>query len=247
MAWDKDRYPTRGILKKRKQPNLAQTAINSLLVNETTATQETLKEDIPDIVNLMNQLSILAKSQPVNTTAGKLYQKFEDCDYYNVSTPLTLQHQLSRVRIQQLGSHTTFISPNDICSLPTLLDELIKDGQFSLSNEFYVDAYWTISLLDIICYLVFETFKMDNTTEVSYDPSKVFEKGNPLDFIEHTHILKDQISVCEWLSTTIGPNYAKEDVPPQLRMMLLRELDKLKQILYAYDEQWLEQTMMVLC
>jgi hypothetical protein len=187
----------------------------------------------------------------ITVKASKLYgSPYENCHHYNTSTSVTIRYGLSSQRIQRIRNHESLISFMDIYDLPALLREVIcrstDDSGESLTNDFYCNAYWAVRLTDTIAELVFEKLSISLDDDITYSPSAdltVCVKSIP----ETTHILKHQISVCDWLTTTIGPNYTNGNVPYQLGPLLLKELQKLHAILTSANDMWADHAVRLLC
>lgn len=257
LAWDRTRQPKRGILKHRKTTNGIFSVSkpmrdDSLLVSS---------QDIQDILGSMSlnetmssQLHQSNTDESIEVKASKLYGiPYEPCHHYNVSTSLTIRYALSEHRITKIRNHESLISFMDIYDLPALLKEVI--GQYPLifhetgsnsNNDFYCNAYWAVRLTDSIAELVFEKLGLTNDSVITYNPS-VDLRTNVRSITETTHILKHQVSVCDWLTTTIGPNYTNTCIPYQLGSLLLKELLKLLDILTCANDMWINYAVNTLC
>lgn len=209
-----------------------------------------------DIQDLLQNLSIDNTIQnpknpkQITVKAKKLYRLFDECNCYDISTPFTMKYSLSYQRINKIQNNQALITPNDIYFLPLMIVEVVKqhkgDEQNPYeNNDFYCNAYWVIYLSYTITHLVFEQMNIDRKERITYEADKTnFDKCNVL---EHTHILRHQLSVCEWLVTTIGPNYLKDEVPYQLGPLLIRELKRLYDIIDANNQIWLSHATALLC
>lgn len=229
------------------------------------------KNDSNDIQDLMNKLSINQQSNITQhqtyyytkINAGKLYRKFDDSTSYDNSTSFTIRYGLNKQRIQNLRNNQTLINILDIFDISTMLNELINfynkycqtitsndntDDVTSfnnISNDFYCNTYWTISFLETIVKLVFDKMNIKHDDDIMFNSQRIFFKE--CDNIEHTHILKEQLSVCEWIITTIGPNYEKDDIPYQLGSLLIREIKKIFYIINTENNKWITYAINLLC
>lgn len=205
-----------------------------------------------DIQNLMDKLSINNNTNNTKTIikANKLYKRFDESSSYNNSTSFTIRYGISQQRINSLKNNTSLVNVMDIFDLPTMLNELLKHkiNYYETNteiNDFFCNAYWLVALLDTIITLVFDKMNINYTDEICYDPCR--ESFKDCSNEEHTHILKEQLSVCEWITTTIGPNYEIGEIPYQIFPLLISELKKTLSIITCENSKWLSYVINLLC
>ena len=231
LAWDQTRQPRRGILKhkppsQRRQPQFL---------------------TIPPLQDILDGLSLAETPDPLTVKASKLYgTRYESCHHYNVSTTITMRYGLSSQRITRLREHQALISFMDIYDLPQLLKEVIHQQESNLMEDFFCNAYWAVCMTNTIAELVFEKLDINLDDDITYNPSSDLSRSVK-SIQETTHILKNQISVCDWLTTTIGPNYMAGNVPHQIGPLLSKELKKLHSVLTTANDMWVEHAVKVLC
>lgn len=201
---------------------------------------------------------------PTRVKAGKLYKPFtfeeHNSAYLNNSTSFTIRYAISQHRIKRLTSNQALISFIDIYDIPKMLNEVIwqfNDVSVSVNepdtymansqanNIFYCNAYWVIIFIDAITQLVFDKLKIPEETIIQYNSDRLHFKDCQTD--EHTHIIKEQLTICEWLTSTIAPNVEKGFVPYQLGPMLMRELVKLLKIINCENSKWIDDVINLLC
>lgn len=259
LAWDRTRQPKRGILKHKSSTHRRTTSDSTSCICD----DKSLLIPSQDIQDILKSMTLDDKSSQTHTTAStdtitvkatKLYNiPYEPCHHYNVSTSLTIRYALSENRITKIRNHESLISFMDIYDLPALLKEVISqypfifhDTESNSHNDFYCNAYWAVRITDSIAELVFEKLGLSNDSVITYNPS-VDLRVSVRSITETTHILKHQVSVCDWLTTTIGPNYTNTCIPYQLGSLLLKELLKLLDILTCANDMWIEYAVRVLC
>lgn len=246
-AWDRSRQPRRSIL-KRRSPSKERTSRGARV--ETHLTVPSC--DIQDLLHEMT-LSERKPTPPrvVTVKASKLYgNPYQNCHHYDVSTSVTIRYGISDQRIRELRNHEALISFMDIYDIPSLLKELVSQNVDVFyepgNNDFYCNAYWAVMFTDAIAELVFEKLGICLDSDISYDPT-VDIRSCVKSMAEMTHILKDQLSVCDWLTTTIGPNYQNDNIPYQLGPHLQEELNKLLGVLTSSNDKWIEGAVSLLC
>ena len=248
-AWDRLRQPRRGILKRKSPPkNRAGRGLNM---------DTHLMVPSDDIQDLLSDMTINDKghtsSRAITVKASKLYgSPYENCHHYDVSTAVTIRYNISDSRIKKIRNHESLISFIDIYDLPSLFREITNQSVESFyeqtNNDFYCNAYWAVMLTDAIAELVFERFAISLDSEITYDPSpSLWIWDNSDNIATMTHVLKDQLSVCEWLTTTIGPNYQNDNIPYQLGPHLQDELKKVLSIITICNDRWIEGAAKLLC
>lgn len=274
LAWDKTRKPTKSILKTRSRSRYFSTQDLLIPnENNTTNHVQSVDMD-EQMNTLLGNLSLetitrrqtnqvqasttsASASSPTRVKAGKLYKPFtfeeHNSAYLNNSTSFTIRYAISQQRIKRLTSNQALISFIDIYDIPKMLNEVIwqfKDVSVSVNepdtymanNIFYCNAYWVIIFIDAITQLVFDKLKIPEETIIQYNSDRLHFKDCQTD--EHTHIIKEQLTICEWLTSTIAPNVEKGFVPYQLGPMLMRELVKLLNII---DCKWIDDVINLLC
>lgn len=268
LTWDKNKQPYKSILKhnmkysnniirKKQGTENGNKIVIVINVPETNKSSD----DINDVLDKMT-LSECEKSKLSNDSlvskdklqikASKLYgTTYEMCHQYNVSTSITIRYSLSHERIMRLRKHTGLIQFMDIYNLSSLLKEIIQQqpGTYEepeYNNDFYCNAYWAVQLTNSIAELVFEKLNIKMEESITYNPCIDLNQTD-CEIDEMTHILKHQLSVCEWLTTTIAPNYQNGCIPYQLGPLLVRELQNLLLILTTANDKWIEYAIKVLC
>jgi hypothetical protein len=219
------------------------------LTNEKSSNDETIIQD------LLENMTISSKKEPEIIEqniikVSKLYCKFDYCSYYDVSTSFTIQNSLSYFRINKILNNEALINVVDIYNLPSLILALINQHQGVFqnrneNNDFFCNSYWVIYLLYSITNLVFEKLGINRNTYLTFEPNKTDFKN--CDIKEHTHIIRHQLSVCEWLLTTTGPSYLRNDVPHELGRLLVKELIRLYNIIDSNEQSWLNNSISLLC
>ena len=249
-AWDRSRQPRRGILKRKSPPKDRSRRIPNLDTHLTVPS-----DDIQDLLNEMtiNDKETITSSKAITVKASKLYgSPYQNCHHYDVSTAFTIRYNISDSRIQKIRRHESLVDFTDIYDLPGLFREVTDQSLESFyeqtNSDFYCNAYWAIMLTDAIAELVFEKFAISLDSEITYDPTpSVWIWSSPNNIMMMTHVLKDQLSVCEWLATTIGPNYQNDNIPYQLGPHLQDELKKVLSIITMCDDRWIEGAAELLC
>jgi hypothetical protein len=197
--------------------------------------------------------SVPTTSRIVIVKASNLYgSPYQNCHHYDISTNVTIRYDISDSRIQKIRRHESLIGFTDIYDLPALFREITNQSVESFyeqtNNDFYCNAYWAIMLTDAIAELVFERFAISLDSDITYDPNpSMWLWGGSNNIVTMTHALKDQLSVCEWLTTTIGPNYQNDNIPYQLGPHLQDELKKVLSIITMCDDKWIEGAVKLLC
>lgn len=248
-AWDRSRQPRRGILKRKSPPkDRARRGINL---------ETHLMVPSDEIQDLLSNMTIgdsdPTSSRTVTVKASKLYgSPYQNCHHYDISTNVTIRYDISDSRIQKIRSHESLIGFTDIYDLPALFREITNQSLESFyeqtNNDFYCNAYWAVTLTDAIAELVFERFAISLESEITYDPNpSMWLWGGSNNIVTMTHVLKDQLSVCEWLTTTIGPNYQNDNIPYQLGPHLQDELKKVLNIITMCNDKWIEGVVKLLC
>lgn len=227
------------------------TNINSP-VRQTKETKETreINDELQDLIENMSLNENINSRNKITVKAKKLYRLFDHCSYYDVSTHFTIKNSLSYYRIQRFLTNQALISVVDIYNLPLLIHNVIiqhkgKEQLTNENNDFYCNAYWVIYLTYSITNLVFEKLNISKNTTITYDPNRVFFEE--CDIKEHIHILRHQLSICEWLITTTGPSYRRNDVPYELGLLVVKELKRLYEIIDANNQEWLSNCIYMLC
>ncbi len=248
-AWDRSRQPRRGILKHKSPPKDR--------VRRCPNIETHLMVPSDDIQELLSGMTISdsepGASKAITVKASKLYgSPYRNCHHYDISTTVTIKYDLSDSRIQKIRSHESLIGFTDIYDLPALFREITNQSMESFyeqtNNDFYCNAYWAVTLTDAIAELVFERFAISLESEITYDPNpSLWLWGGSNNIVTMTHALKDQLSVCEWLTTTIGPNYQNDNIPCQLGPHLQDELKKVLSIITMCDDKWIEGAAQLLC
>ena len=277
LSWDRTRKPSKSILKNTKHQinyyhnhnykhkrvvvkqypsshsSCSLTIPMPLEVNELT--NEKSSNDETNIQDLLENMTISSKKEPEIIEqniikASKLYCKFDYCSYYDVSTSFTIQNSLSYFRINKILNNEALINVVDIYNLPSLIMALINQHQGVFqnrneNNDFFCNSYWVIYLLYSITNLVFEKLGIDRNSYLTFEPNKTDFKD--CDIKEHSHIIRHQLSVCEWLLTTTGPSYVRNDVPHELGRLLVKELIRLYNIIDSNEQSWLSNSIDLLC
>lgn len=212
----------------------------------------------------------------VTVKASTLYgAKYDFLQPYQVSTAMTIRYGLSSQRIQRMRDHVALVSFVDIYDLPALIKEVINqypDVNSQLNamtaddhdlygdiraqtgglhtrdviNDFYCNAYWAVKMADAIAELVFEKLSISLDTDITYKASYDSD-SMVLSIPETTHNIKSQISLCDWMTSTIAPNYAQGYVPIQIGVKLLQELENLVKCLTCANYMWIDYAVRVLC
>lgn len=243
----------RVVVKQYPSSHSSQSLTIPLETNELT--NEKSSNDETNIQNLLENMTISSKKEPEIIEqniikASKLYCKFDYCSYYDVSTSFTIQNSLSYFRINKILNNEALINFLDIYNLPSLIMALINQHQGVFqnrneNNDFFCNSYWVIYFLYSITNLVFEKLGIDRNSYLSFEPNKTDFKD--CDIKEHSHIIRHQLSVCEWLLTTTGPSYVRNDVPHELVRLLVKELIRLYNIINSNEQSWLNNSISLLC
>lgn len=270
LSWDKTRKPTKSILKNVKNYDNKK-HVSILIKHPSTETEDIFEiNKLPPSPEVLNtkisndelELQDLLKNLTINpkketeiieqriTKVSKLYRLFDHCSYYDVSTSFTIQYSLSYHRINKIINHEALINVVDIYNLPLLIYNVIVQHQGdeqtnTENNDFFCNAYWVIYLTYSITNLVFEKLIIDRKSYITYEPNRTDFKN--CDIKEHTHIIRHQISVCEWLIVTTAPSYRRNNVPHELGMVLIKELKRLYYIIDSNDQIWLNNCIRLLC
>lgn len=227
-AWDCSRYPSVGILKRP----LSQACATNRLVRKTRTIQES---ETNNVSNMMESLTLVAHSKPIVTQVKKLYQSFEYEDTYNEETILTVKYSLTKERLDALKEAKNQLTFSDILDIldmiEAVLDKTKDDTHFFMYNTFYCDAYWLIKYVDVVVNQVFLKFKVEEQEMLTYDPSKDTFDGSHSSRLEQTNIIKDHISYCDWITTTVGPNYKRKNVPVEIKDIVVTMISKLSKLL----------------
>lgn len=227
-SWEPSYLPTKSILKNsRRGPQLTKPILkskNKLVIEKTELNLE----------EMMDKLQIIVHSQPINTTISKLYQIFDFEDIYESNTRLLVKHSITKERIVRIQKNDSIITFSDVFDIQDLLETIIDEGEH-LSNQihanFYCDSYWLIKYTDVIVIQVFDTFNIEKDTSISFDPNKRHFQSSPDSRLEQTHIIKDHLSYCDWIASTIAPNYKNNNVPDNINILFLRMLKHLHTLL----------------
>ena len=227
-AWDCSRLPSGGILKKPSSQ--VYPAIHSTKKTRTIPEPET-----NNLSKMMDSLTLVAHSKPILTPVKKLYQSFEYEDTYNEQTTLTVKYSLTKERLDTLKgakNQLTFSDVFDIVDMiETVLDMAKDDTRFNMYSTFYCDAYWLIKYVDVVVSQVFLKFEVEENELLSYNPSKDTFDESHSSRLEQTNIIKDHISYCDWIATTVGPNYKRKNVPAEIKDIFISMISKLNKLL----------------
>jgi len=224
-AWDCSRLPSRGILKK---PSFQ--VSHACCYGKTKIEKECEQSNLS---KMMDSLTLVAHSKPVVTEVKKLYQSFEYEETYDESTILTVKFSLTKERLDALKEAKNQLTFSDIFEIPDIIDMVLdkaKDDIFGLYNTFYCDAYWLIKYVDIIVNQVFMKFKINDCDMLTYDPNRNVFDDTTSSRLEQTNIIKDHISYCDWIATTVGPNYRQKNVPAEIKDIFITMITKLKKL-----------------
>lgn len=227
-AWDSSRQPSRGILKS--------SSLNKLTKTTALKQKQIMEKSEPSATSLsemMDSLTLVAHSKPISTQVNKLYQSYDFEDTYDESTLLTVKYSISKERLQSLEKAKFQPSLGDIYDIEDMIDMVLakKTDENNIYNTFYCDAYWLIKYIDVIVGLVFAKFQLKEDQLISYDPQRKEFDDTTESRLEQTNIIKDHVSYCDWVATTVGPNYKQRNVPSEIKELFVSMIKKLRTLL----------------
>jgi hypothetical protein len=183
---------------------------------------------------MMSSLTLVAHSKPISTKAKKLYQSFAFEDSYDESTVLTVKFCLTKERLEALEASKYQLTFADIFDIPEIISIVLdkaKDDCCGLYNTFFCDAYWLIKYIDAIIHQVFNKFNVSEEQVIFYNPTRNSFDDTRESRLEQTNIIKDHVSYCDWVATTVGPNYKQRNVPEEIKDLFISMITKLNTLL----------------
>jgi len=223
---------------------------------DTSANSKPIEQN--DITNMFESLRLVSTSKPVEVVSSKHYVRHQYEPYYSsIPTPLTITTNLNQETLD-LILETGLFNINDLISLPKRLrtilchiEEANDDSEVSdnieddnRSTTFFVDSYWLIKFLDTIITKIAKEYRdIPNPFDgnITFQPGKTDFQKDKKGIIEQTHVLKDQVSLCEWIITSLSGNSNGNNKPPILCVRtLIANIRKVIALLETNNQQWIE-------
>lgn len=225
-AWDSTKIPSRGILKK--------SSCQAVSRSSNAKTDIVKGHDNNSLSDMMDSLTLVAHSKPVVTDVKHLYQSYDYEEAYDETTSLTVKFSITKERLEALQQAKYQLTFSDIFEIQDIIEMVLdeaKDRNIGLYNTFYCDSYWLIKYIDVVVCLVFQKFDINEDETLCYNPTRRVFDTTLSSRLEQTNIIKDHISYCDWIATTVGPNYKRKNVPSDIKDIFVTMIKKLRNLL----------------
>jgi len=214
---------------------------------------------VTELEDEIETLRLVSTSKPVKVVSSKHYVRHDYEPYYSsIPTPLTITTNLNQETLDTILEAGLF-NINDLVSLPKRLRTILchieepnDDSDYETSDNqdendlttFFVDSYWLIKLLDTIITKIAKEYRdIPNPFDgnITFQPGKTDFQTDKEGVIEQTHVLKDQVSLCEWIITSLSGNSNGNSKPPVLCIKtLIANIRKVIALLETNNQQWIE-------
>lgn len=214
------------------------------------------RKDVFDFTNMFDSLDFNKKEKQTKDTNtiinGKQHYKRYDYEplYKNVSTPLTLSLNLNEENLEIL-LNSNWINYENLVYIPLHLRNLIckvdecNEVTEKIETSFYIDSYWLIKFIDIMIAKIVKSYGEEGKSyffdgDIKFDVNKNYFDNSEQDNIEQTHIIKHNISLCDWLSSSIIGTFPADKIPIHCAKIFVKHLKHIVDLIENNEQKWIE-------
>lgn len=207
--------------------------------------------DFTTMFDSLNQTKDTNKNKNININGKQHYKRYDYEPFYkNVSTPLTLSLNLNEENLEIL-LNSNWINYENLVYIPLHLRNLIckvdecNEVTENIETSFYIDSYWLIKFIDIMIAKIVKSYGEEGKSyffdgEISFDVTKKYFDKSEEENIEQTHIIKHNISLCDWLSSSIIGTFPADKIPIHCAKIFVKHLKHIVDLIENNEQKWIE-------